>query len=414
MSIQEEITLLRELAKKYTEIAFTDENKARYERCLNVNDLIPERPPVWIDEIPWNEMDIDGKLKLHCSDPFFRRMEWFFREKLFRNEYFLADTVFPEYYPIGKSFTSTGNGSKIQENILRTDNDNPIVSHQYIDQLETEEQLEKLHAPIIEAHPEIDAANLEKANEVLNGIIPVKLKGTGIYHAPWDEISMLRGVEPIFFDMIDRPEFIHKTIRRFMEFELEKLDQFEKLGLLDAELEFLHCTPPFTKDLSNPKNPDEKTPLSSMWFRCMAQMFSDISPAMFDEFELEYEIPIAEKCGLTYYGCCEPLDNFLPLLKKKLPNLRKLGVSPWANITKCAQEIGGNYVYARKPNPAMVAGFLDPDAIRKEISDTIKVCLEYNCPYEFVLKVISTVGHNPQNLIKWNQIVQETIDQYYK
>ena len=62
----------------------------------------------------------------------------------------------------------------------------------------------------------------------------------------------------------------------------------------------------------------------------------------------------------------------------------------------------------------MVAGFLDPDAIRKEISDTIKVCLEYNCPYEFVLKDISTVGHNPQNLIKWNQIVQETIDQYYK
>ena len=414
MTIQEEISLLRELAKQYTEIAFTDENKARRERCRQVNDLIPQRPPVWIDEIPWNEMDIDGKLKIQCSDPFMRRMEWFFREKLFRNEYFLADTVFPEYYPIGKSLTSTGNGMKIQEKTIATDETNHIVSHQYVDQLDTEEKLEQLHAPVIEAHPENDIANLAKANEILNGILPVKLQGVGIYHAPWDEISMLRGVEPIFFDMLDRPEFIHKTIRKFMEIEMSKLDQFEALGLLDAELDSLHCTPPYTKDLHNPADPTKKTPLTSMWFRCMAQMFSNISPAMFDEFELQYEIPLAERCGLTYYGCCEPLDNFLPLLKEKLPNLRKLGVSPWADITKCAQEIGGNYVYARKPNPAMVAGFLDPAAIRKEISDTIKVCLEYKCPYEFVLKDISTVGHNPYNLIKWNQIVQETIDEYYK
>lgn len=414
MSIQNEITLIRDLAKRYVEIAFQDENRERRERCRKVNDLIPQRPPVWIDEIPWNEMDIDGKLKNQCTDPFLKEMETFFRRNLYRYEYIKADTVFPEYYPIEKSYTSSGIGLQVQEDTLVYDDENNIISHRYMDQLDTEEKLEKLHAPIITPHPEQDAANAAKANEVLAGILPAKLKGTIIYHAPWDDIPRFRGVEAIFFDMMDRPEFIHQTIDKFSKMELSRMEQMEKYGLLDAEPNSLHCTPPFTADLSTPEDSSEPTPLKNIWFRAMAQMFSNISPSMFDEFELEYEIPLAEKCGLTYYGCCEPLDNFLPLLKRKMPNLRKLGVSPWANITTCAQEIGGDYVYARKPNPAMVAGFLDPAAIRKEISDTIKVCLEYKCPYEFVLKDISTVGYNPKNLITWNQIVQETIDEYYK
>lgn len=414
MSMQKEIALIQDLAKRYSEIAFQDENRERRERCRKVNDLIPQRPPVWIDEIPWNEMDIEGKLKLQCTDPFLQEMETFFRRNLYRYEYIKADTVFPEYYPIEKSYTSSGIGISITEETIATDQENNIVSHHYIDQLDTEEKLEKLHNPVITPHPEQDAENQAKASEILKDILPVKLKGTTIYHAPWDDISMLRGVEPIFFDMMDRPEFIHQTIQKFMEMALSKMEQLEKYNLLDPEPNALHCTPPYSNDLPKQSDPSEPTPLKNVWFRAMAQMFSTISPAMFDEFELEYEVPLAKKCGLTYYGCCEPLDNFIPLLKKRIPNLRKLGVSPWADITKCAQEIGSDYVYARKPNPAMVAGFLDPDAIRKEISDTIKVCLEYNCPYEFVLKDISTVGHNPKNLILWNQIVQETIDEYYK
>lgn len=122
---------------------------------------------------------------------------------------------------------------------------------------------------------------------------------------------------------------------------------------------------------------------------------------------------LAEKCGLVYYGCCEPLDNFIPILKT-LPNLRKCGVSPWANIKKLAQELGSSYVYARKPNPANVSVGFDENTIRREIRETIEVCMEHNCPYEFVLKDISTVDHKPQNLFRWNKVVQETIDSYYR
>ena len=93
--------------------------------------------------------------------------------------------------------------------------------------------------------------------------------------------------------------------------------------------------------------------------------------------------------------------------------MRKIGVSPWSNVRSCAEQIGSDYVMARKPNPAAVAGSLDRDYIRKEITETIEACLDNQCPYEFVLKDISTVGHNPQNLINWTATVMETINRYY-
>ena len=60
-----------------------------------------------------------------------------------------------------------------------------------------------------------------------------------------------------------------------------------------------------------------------------------------------------------------------------------------------------------------MAGEFDEDVVRKEIEDTVRVCIRYRCPYEFVLKDISTVSQHPENLIKWTRTVQETLDRYY-
>lgn len=141
-------------------------------------------------------------------------------------------------------------------------------------------------------------------------------------------------------------------------------------------------------------------------------MLSTVSPQMFEEFELDYMRPLMEKCGLVYYGCCEPLDNRISLLAT-VPNMRKLGISPWSNVEKCAEQIGSRFVAARKPNPAYVAVSVDTEAVVRETEETIKACLKYNCPYEFVLKDISTVSGKLENLVQWNRILQQTIDRYY-
>ncbi len=236
--------------------------------------------------------------------------------------------------------------------------------------------------------------------------------GTPIYYTPWDEISMLRGVEPILYDMIDRPEFLHAVMRKYTANQRSVMLQLEKYNLLEDDPQHIHCTPAYNTSLP-PREADEKVRLKNVWFRGTAQMFSTVSPAMHEEFEMQYLRPLMDMCGLVYYGCCEPLERKIPLLKT-VPNMRKIGVSPWADIESSAEQIKGNYVFARKPNPAQVAVNLDAEAVEKEIEDTVKVCLRYGCPCEFVLKDISTVSCKPQNIIEWNRVVQRTLDRFYR
>ncbi|MDR3342223.1 MAG: hypothetical protein LBT14_05435 [Treponema sp.] len=57
---------------------------------------------------------------------------------------------------------------------------------------------------------------------------------------------------------------------------------------------------------------------------------------------------------------------------------------------------------------------LNEDALKKEIRETIEPCIANKCPYEFVLKDISTVVKNPENLFNWVKITNSVIDSYYK
>jgi len=404
---------LRELAKQVRDIAAAEVNRDRIRRIRDMHSLKPVRPPVWIDEIPWHEMDIDGELRLCCETKEAQDMERYFRRVLFRWKYIQADMVVEDTYYVAKSFTNSGIGITIKEDILSTNADNNIVSHHYEDQLDTEEKVEALKLPVIKAMPEKDKENLEIAADVFDGIIPVKLRGHGIYYAPWDDIAMLRGMENCLVDMISEPELIHKTIEKFTEIKLAQYTQMEAEGLLDYNIPSLHCTPPYTDDMPAPDYDGGKVRMKDIWFRGMAQLFSSASPAMQDEFDLNYMRRMMDRCALSYYGCCEPLDKFIPYLKQ-VPNMRKIGVSPWANVRSCAEQIGGNYVFARKPNPANVAGNFNKEIVEKEIVETIEACIENKCPYEFVLKDISTVNNNPQNLINWDKTVTDTIDRYYR
>jgi hypothetical protein len=376
-----------------------------------MHSLKPVRPPVWIDELPWHELNLDGELDLRCEGEQARGLEWSFRSTLFRWKWFQVDMVVENAFYVGKSCTNTGTGARIKEETLATDKKNGIVSHHYEDQLDTEEKVEALRLPVVTAQPEKDRENLAFFGELFDGILPVKLRGHGVYYAPWDEISMLRGVTNCLTDIIDRPEFIHKTIQKFTEIGLSWYSQLEAQGLLDFSQSNLHCTPPYCDELPAKDWDGGKVRMKDIWFRGMAQPLSTVSPAMRDEFDLQYMRQLMDKCALSYYGCCEPLDLFIPYLKK-VPNMRKIGVTPWAGLRSSAEQIGGDYVLAYKPNPANVAVF-NPETVRAEITAVIDAARENKCPYEFVLKDVSTVGYKPQNLFAWAKTAMSVIGEYY-
>jgi hypothetical protein len=403
---------LRELAKEVRDLAAQEVNQERIRRIRDMHALKSGRPLVWIDEIPWHEMDIDGALVLRCESKEAQDMERHFRRILYRWKYIQVDMVVEDTFYVDKVFTDSGNGITIKEETLSTNVENHIVSHHYEDQLDTEEKVDALKIPVIRARPDIDEKNLETARDIFDGIMPVKLRGHGIYYAPWDEIAMLRGIENCLVDMISSPELVHKTMAKFTEIGLARYDQMEAQGLLDFNIPALHCTPPYCDELPAKDFDGKNVRLKDIWFRGMAQLFSSASPAMQDEFDLRYMRTLMDKCGLSYYGCCEPLDKFIPYLKK-VPNMRKIGVSPWADVRSSAEQIGGDYVFARKPNPAHVARNFSAGVVEKEIVETIEACMENKCPYEFVLKDISTVDGRPGNLIDWANTITAVIDRYY-
>ena len=56
--------ILRRLAEEQAKIAALPVHREKAELWRRLNDLEPVRPLVWINEICWNEMDVDGELTL--------------------------------------------------------------------------------------------------------------------------------------------------------------------------------------------------------------------------------------------------------------------------------------------------------------------------------------------------------------
>ena len=373
---------------------------------LATNDLKPTRPVVLIDEIPWYQMDIDGELTCLCEDKQARSAETFLRRAIYRRKHLKADTVAEPFYRVTMSYDSSGVGLMPEEHILRTDGKNNIVSHCYHDLLESEEALEKIKIPTFTARPDKDARAMEYYTELFGDSMPVKLCGRGFYYdAAWDKIVRYRGLEAVIYDFYDRPEYLHAIRERFQSIVKAELDFVEEQLHVDPTSPSLHCTPAAVSGLASDG-------WKATWYRTMAQGFSDVSPDMHYEFDIKYAIELSERFAYTYYGCCEPLDRKLDIIFR-IPNLRKVGVSAWANEEIMAERLGGRYVYSRKPNPANVAIETDPALIRRETEKTVRLCQKYGCPADITLKDISTVSHRPQNLIVWAQTVSDVLDEYY-
>jgi hypothetical protein len=95
------------------------------------------------------------------------------------------------------------------------------------------------------------------------------------------------------------------------------------------------------------------------------------------------------------------LDDKMSFVRQ-IPNLRKVSMSSWVDVERGAEQIGREFVFSRKPNPAVVAGeSWDQGAVERDLRDTIEACARHGSPLELILKGISTVRRRPQRLWEW-------------
>jgi hypothetical protein len=407
MPSKQDTDIIRDLAARAGEIAALPIQEEKRRLWRRLNGLEPVRPMVMIDQVCWNEMGPGGELELKCEDMECRGYELRLRRMLYQWDNFPVDMVIEPFIGIPKAVHNTGFGISIEEETAVTDPTNAVVGHMFVNQFQTEEDLDKIKEPRITHDPAETQRRLDVAHGLFDGHLEVRAHGVDPYLSLWDPIATWMGVQNALYAIIDMPEYVHRLVARVTDGYLSLLDQLEDQGLLCEPQSLIHCTGAWTDELPAPGYDPDKPRTKDIWMFGLAQMFSTVSPATFKEFEVDYASRICERFGLVYYGCCDPLEGKMDEVRQ-IPNVRKISMSPWVDEERGAQEIGGDYVFSRKPSPAVFApDVFCPDAVKADLAKTRDTCERYGCPLELILKDISTVRYDPGRLFEWGRIAMD-------
>ena len=113
------------------------------------------------------------------------------------------------------------------------------------------------------------------------------------------------------------------------------------------------------------------------------------------------------------YACCEDLTAKIPVLRR-LKNLRRIAVSPFADVAKCAEQIGGDYVLSWRPNPSTACSFgVDEDFVRRDLRRVMDVFDENRWVWDITLKDLETTGGDPDAIVRWVAIVRDELEKRY-
>ena len=411
---QHDRSLLRGLAAQVAEVAALPVQQESIERWRRLNRLERVKPMIWINEIPWHETDVNGELTIRTEDAWCQVQEERLRRTLYLWRHMRGDMVVEPIFHCPLVIHDTGFGIDEEVDIARTDNASTIYSRGFHLQIQDEGDLEKIKTPVVTydaAATERDEATLQ---DLFGDLLTIQRRGApGFWFAPWDELIRWWGVEQAMLDLVLKPELVHQAMDRLVNAYLSRLDQYEEQNLLSLNNDNERIGSGgigYTDELPQPDyDPQQVRPLD-LWGSATAQIFSDVSPKMHEEFALRYERRWLDRFGLTYYGCCEPLHLKLDMLRS-VPNLRKISMSPWIDVDVAVQNIGTDYVFSLKPSPAILAQDVwHPERARQDLVDVLEKTR--GCIVEVILKDLSTVRYKPQRLWEWAAMAEKVTAQF--
>lgn len=218
------------------------------------------------------------------------------------------------------------------------------------------------------------------------------------------------------WDMMDRPAWLHRLLARMRDGILRTHEEAEAAG--DWSLSaHQNQAMPYAEELADPAAADGRAPgtiavkRKDLWTFVASQETTAVGPKQFDAFMLQYQLPLMTPFGLVAYGCCEDLTRKIDVLRQ-IPNLRRIAVSPMANVARCAEQIGQDYVLSYRPSPTEMVGYgFDAERVREALTRDLAACGD--CHVDITLKDVETVQHDRDRVRRWVDVTREVIATLY-
>ena len=397
---------LRELAKRYLGACAQPAQTERRDLWRRHTSLKKTRPLIYVRAFAWEEMP---QSRLVCEDPFARHYEDFFRSHLFWNT-LEDDSIFEPWVTVSATHTHNGWGLFGERRYSQESHGSYKEDYPLKDLADTE----KLQIPRHGIDERKTSEDVARLSEAIGDIITINVDRGPAYRMWTGDISTdlghLRGIEHFMMDMMDHPEWLHRLVKFMSDGILKTHQEAESKGdwgLCAHQNQAMS----YAEELEDPKANVNAVTRDRLWGYMAAQEFTAVSPAMHDEFLLQYQLPILNKFGLVAYGCCEDLTRKIDMLRQ-VPNLRRIAVSPFADVAQCADQIGTDYVLSYRPSPAdMVSYGYDQQRIRTILKRDLGACKD--CHVDVTLKDVETVGNDPERVKQWVACTRQVIAEVF-
>ena len=397
--------LVRELAQQVAQIAKSDQNELICKRWRAVNALRkPDRAPVWCRPVGcWKEiLPCDS---LICQDPWLRNLECEFRQILHKHD-IGDDSPLEPYFGVNAIFdvqpaNCWGVDIEHQTTVMEGG------SWRYNPPLKSGPDLNKLCMPAYTYSQTKSLEQLEKAEQLLGDIMPVRLLcspgyGNGTLGTA---AADLRGLEQMMMDMIDEPRLMHRLMAHLRDAKLKQLDTLEATGILTPN----NNGPMLCSDAVGPEPVEGRSTLANCWCAGNSQEFDQVSPSMWEQFCLDYQRPIFERFGYVCYGCCEDLTQKIDGVLS-IPNLRIFVCSAWTKLDVVLDRVGRDYCIMWRQKASDVVFPDDTARIRRDLEEGIK--LLQGSKYQIVLRELQTLAGHKDRLHVWTDIAKELAAKY--
>jgi hypothetical protein len=393
-------SVLADLAQQVLEVSHSKEHQQRRDLWVQFHALRPPRPlvhyamytGVWEREIAYPE-----RLRHHTG--LARLIEVQLRAKLWKAQHIPDDEpLLPTIWLTTPHPPGDARLWGVALPVVRTEE---WGAYKPVPPIQEESDLEKLHYPPYEEVPSLKSKMLEAAMELTGGLLPIKFHSDELHYGPIEWAVRLRGMDNLLYDVIDRPQFVH----RLMDFITEGMVRYhrarEAAGAVDAEaswaIHMIYDTVP----------PGKENLLSGCWAYIHAQSAASLSPRMYAEFVHPYNARLATLFGRVYYHGCEDLSAKAAIIKD-LPNLRLFHVSPWTPVEPVVRVLGDRLALEVHSHPTKVLFEYSAQEMREELRQRHEAAK--GTVHVLKLCDVETVGNNWQRLRRWAELAREIVE----